>query len=129
MKKRRPGADDPQAKRRQKKNQSTKQNGEIMSTHLDKTVGNPLLEGSRQPAPVPSLVQRSIEYLKGGNVFEDDLWLPMQNENVLVLSLLTKPVMTSRKNLPAFLSDPSTWHEDTCWALEPRPIEEMIASY
>jgi hypothetical protein len=55
MKKRRPGDEDPQAKRRQKKNQPTKQNGEIMSTHLEKTVGDPLLEGSRQPAPAPSL--------------------------------------------------------------------------
>jgi hypothetical protein len=128
MKKRSLGAeDDPQAKRRQKKNQSTKQNGEILSTYLDKTVSDPLLEGSRQPAPAPSLVQSSREYRKGGNVFEDALWLPMRNENVLVLSLLTKPI-ASRKNLPAFFSDPSTWHENKCLALEPRPIEEMIAS-
>jgi hypothetical protein len=92
----------------QEKSKTTQEMGEIFlrSSHLEKVAG----EEPRH--------QSSTEHHQCETFFDDNLWHPVQNENALItLSLSSKPMTTG------------IWHEDeTCWDLEPRPIEDMIIS-
>jgi hypothetical protein len=124
----------PQVKKRlkqKKSNTTTQENGEIFlgspRRHLvEKIVG----EDPQQHQSPTTEYQHDHQ---GETFFEDNLCHPVQNENTpITLLFSSKPIMMTScpKNSPAFLSDPtSIWHEDeTCWDLEPRPIEDMIIS-
>jgi hypothetical protein len=123
-----------QAKKCHKNSKATQGTVEsfITSHHLPRKILDDALEDSRQPRPVPSLTHTSTNYYhdQDGAAFEAVSSVkknvpsyPQRTEDSL-LSLLLKSMS---KNSPDFLSDPFR-HQEESWDLEPRPIEEMIAS-
>jgi hypothetical protein len=135
-------------KKRQEKSKTTTTTQEQIESvaattniYLRNIIGD-ALEELRQPPP-PSLVQNSTKYYSNdeGNTFEavssavHEKWQPQRNEDSLLSLLLWNNPMASHKmstppadfsscELSTILHD-----EEECWYdLEPRPIEDMIAS-